>query len=207
MRSALLLLAFVVLGAGACATSHQSARVLAPGKTQVTTALARTSATEAGLDEGIWTGDLQVHTGVAPNFEVGARLVRTPGGAETGSIAEIEGRFQVVPEHVSVALPVGILWEEQFDEFDGGNYFLTPTVFVGTQVSPTMELVAAPKLFVFIPKDGDDNTEVELGGSVGLRITNEMRTWAVHPELGFVQFSEGTENTYVTFGLGVSVGN
>jgi hypothetical protein len=205
MRAALL--ALVLLGA--CATSHQSARVLAPGKTQVTTALARTSATEGGLDEGIWTGDLQVHTGVASNVEVGARLVRTPGGAETASIASIEGRFQVVPDHVSVALPVGILWEEQFDDFEGGNFFLTPTVFVGTDVSPTMELVAAPKLFVFIPDDDDDDTEIEFGGSVGLRITNEARTWAVHPELGLIQLSEGDGDgeTYVTFGLGVSVGN
>jgi hypothetical protein len=200
------LLAFVLLGG--CATSHQSARVLAPGKTQVTTALARTSATEGGLDEGIWTGDLQVHTGVAPGFEMGARLVRTPGGAETASIASIEGRFQVVPEHVSIGLPVGVLWEEQFDDFEGGNFFLTPTVFVGTDVSPTTELVAAPRLFVFISNDGDDS-EVEVGGSVGLRVTNEARTWAVHPELGLIQFSEGDgdSETYLTFGLGISVGN
>ncbi|HUQ08426.1 MAG TPA: hypothetical protein VM261_38310 [Kofleriaceae bacterium] len=207
MRAALLVTAGAALLAGACATSHQSARVLAPGKTQVTTALARTSATEGGLDEGIWTGDLQVHGGVAPGFELGGRLVRTPGGGNTGSIASIEGRFQVVPERVSIALPVGVVWQEELDDFEGGNFFLTPTVFVGTDVSPTMELIAAPKLFVFIPDDGDDDTEVEIGGSVGLRITNEARTWAVHPELGIIQFSEGTDATWITFGLGISVGN
>jgi hypothetical protein len=207
-RALLALSMLLALGAGACATSHQSARVLAPGKTQVTTALARTSSSDE-VGEGLWNGDLQVHGGVAPGVELGGRLVRTPGGGNTLSGASLEGRFQVVPERVAIAVPVGFVWQEEFDDFEGGAYTLTPTVFVGADVSPTLEVVAAPKLFVFIPDEGDGDTEVEWGGSVGLRVTNEARTWALHPELGLAHFSEddGSGETFLTFGLGVSVGN
>ena len=118
--------ALVCVAATACGTSYQSARVLAPGKTQVTAGLARTSSTEAGFDEGLWAGDLQAHTGVADKVEIGGRLVRTPGYGNTGSYAAIEGRFQVVPDRVSVALPVGIIWAEEMDDFETGAYLVTP---------------------------------------------------------------------------------
>ncbi|MBZ0235505.1 MAG: hypothetical protein K8M05_24460 [Deltaproteobacteria bacterium] len=196
-----------LLVAGACATTHQSARVLEPGKTQVTAALGRTSADEGGLDEGIWSGDLQVHTGLADKIEGGARLVRTPGSGGTLSYGAVEGRFQIVPDLVSIALPFGLLWAEEGADFDDGFFLATPTVFVGSQLSPTLELVAAPKLYVFIPTDDEGDTEVELGGSVGARFTNPARTWAIHPELGLLRIGGDDSVTYITFGLGVSVGN
>jgi hypothetical protein len=206
---------FVVTLLVGCASSYQSARTLAPGKTQVTAALSRTEMfSEVEFDEGIsvWGGDIQVRQGVVEQFDLGVRLARTPGAEETLSQLSIEPKYQITPgtssTTVSVALPVGVGWAETGDDWEDGTVLLIPTVFVGIDLSPTAELVIAPKVFALFPDAKTEDSEVELGGSVGVRFYDASKTWAIQPEISFLRFSEEGEGiSFLTFGIGVSAGN
>ena len=204
--------AAVVLVAG-CAQSYQSARVVAPGKTQITGALSRTESISEDDDDGaIYSGDVQVRQGVSDRFDLGLRLVRTPGAGEVLSQLGVDPKVQITaPDStttLTVALPISVAWAEEGDEWGEGVLVLTPTVFVGIDLSPAAELVMAPKVFVFLPDGKTDDSEVEVGGSIGVRFSDASKTWAIQPELGLLHISEGDDGaSFLTFGLGVSAGN
>ncbi|HEY5934362.1 MAG TPA: hypothetical protein VIU61_07005 [Kofleriaceae bacterium] len=198
-----------------CASSYQSARVLAPGKTQVTAAVSRTDIfSEDELGDGVtaWGGDVQVRQGVVDRFDFGVRLSRTPGALETLSQFSLEPKVQITgPEAsttLSVALPIGVGWAENGDDWEDGTVIITPTVFVGVELSPSAELVIAPKVFAFFPDAKTEDSEIEFGGSIGVRFHDASRTWAIQPEVSFLRFAEEGESiSFLTFGVGVSAGN
>jgi len=206
---------FVVTLLVGCASSYQSARTLAPGKTQVTAALSRTELfSEGEFDEGVsvWGGDIQVRQGVVEKFDLGLRLSRTPGAEETLSQLSFEPKYQITADTssttVSVALPIGVGWAETGDDWEDGTVLLVPTVFVGIDLSPTTELVFAPKMFALFPDAKTEDSEVEFGASVGVRFFDASRTWAIQPEVSYLRFSEDGESiSFLTFGIGVSAGN
>jgi hypothetical protein len=198
-----------------CASSYQSARVLAPGKTQVTAALSRTEIfSEGELGDGVtaWGGDIQVRQGVVEKFDFGVRLSRTPGALETLSQLAIEPKFQLTGKDasttISIALPIGVGWAENGSDWEDGTVLLIPTMFVGVDLSPTAELVIGPKVFAIFPDAKTEDSEVELGGSVGVRFFDASRTWAIHPEISYLRFAEdGSSISFLTFGVAVSAGN
>ena len=198
-----------------CASSYQSARVLAPGKTQVTAALSRTDIfSDDELGDGVtaWGGDVQVRQGVVDRFDLGVRLSRTPGALETLSQLAVEPKVQITDPNasttLSVALPIGVGWAENGDDWEDGTVLITPTVFIGVDLSPSAELVIGPKVFAIFPDAKTEDSEIEFGGSIGVRFHDASRTWAVHPEVSFLRFAEDGESiTFLTFGVGVSAGN
>ena len=194
-----------------CANSYQSARVLAPGKTQVTVGVSRVDIISdgGGDDEALWLGDLQVRHGMGPKFEGGFRLQRSPGTGEAISILGFDPKFALTDPAsktaISIGVPISVLWFENGSDFEDGTILVTPSLFIGLELSPTVELVISPKVF-YIKPDGAD-AEVELGGSIGVRFGDASRSWAVHPELGIVHFSEGDGESFLMFGVGISAGN
>lgn len=208
MTSLVLALAAAAALLGACATSYQSARVVEPGKVQVTGALAHTEGGPTSSYGGWRTlGDLQVRAGIVDRVDAGLRFVRSPGTSYR-SYATLDAKVELVPDRVSLSLPVGLVWYQEGDRIDRVSTVLSPGVLAGYQLKPNLELVGAPRLFLFLPGPYNDVTEVEVGGSVGLRFTNPARTWAIHPELGILHLNQQNEGyTFVTVGLGLSVGN
>ncbi|MGE0867004.1 MAG: hypothetical protein AB7P03_00475 [Kofleriaceae bacterium] len=199
-----------------CATTAQSARVLEVGKTQFTAGLARTSISDDGSDESlpVWSGDVMVRHGVAPRVDVGARLTRVPGFNTVSAFTadpKVELTAPGSPTAVSLSLPLGAGWSDADD--DGTLFIAVPTLLIGHQISPTVELVLAPRLFVFHASEGsEEDTELDFGGSIGARFHDAARTWAIQPELAIVRFGDddiedAATTTAITFGLAVSAGN
>ncbi len=195
-----------------CANAYQSAHTLPMGKTQVTAALTRSEALDLGEGGGadsVYVGDLQVRHGMSDQFEAGVRLQRNPGIDQSVSVLTFDPKFSLTKQGaktaVSFSLPVGLLWAEKGLDPSDGTILITPSAFVGFELSPSVELVISPKLFIIKPDGQDSNSEV--GGSIGLRISDETRTWAVQPEIGIVNVSEGDGQSFLTFGLGISAGN
>lgn len=206
-------LAIAVCGFG-CVSSYQSPRVLPAGKTQVTVAVTRVQLIEDNDDDYIWVGDFQLRHGLADQFDGAIRLARTPGAQSTLSMLTLDPKFQITAPSssttVSVALPFGVAWEEAGTDFRDGVGVLAPTVLIGAQLTGTTELVFAPKVIVFLPEGKTKESGVEVGASLGLRLTNAARTWAVHPELSFLLFKERGANEAAkifSFGIAVSAGN
>jgi len=190
-----------------CATSYQSARVLAPGTTEVGVAATRIQPSDGSNGDGLWVGDVSVRRGLTDRFDGGVHLTRIPGGPETGSFLAVDPKVMLTPPGAattfSLSMPIGVAWDESFSDFGDGTIVLAPTLYLGFEVVPGTELVAAPKLFVFVPNQGETQTEV--GGSIGLRIGDGSRSWAVHPELGFIHFDQGG-GSFVMFGVGIAAG-
>lgn len=200
----------LVLALTAC-TASQSARVLAPGKTQVTAAINRNEVTGDTDSDAIWSGEVMVRHGLGDRFDGGLRVARTPGRGEAVSLAQLEPKVQVTAADaattLALALGLGLAWGEQGSDFEDGTYVIAPTVFVGHALSPTAELVFAPKLSVIKP-DGSSESLTGVGAALGVRVTDPARSWAVHPELLVQRISDDNDSeTFVTLGLGVSVGN
>ncbi|HEU0034108.1 MAG TPA: hypothetical protein VFQ53_25950 [Kofleriaceae bacterium] len=214
MRLACLVLLTSVAIVG-CASSYQSAHVLAPGKTQVSAAVTRIEQIaedgDTADEDGIYVGDVRVAHGIADKVDANVRLTRAPGSGDTVSMMSAEARFELTapeaPAALSIGLPIGILWAEEDElELDYGGLVVMPTLYAGYQVSPGVELVAAPKLFITIPDEGD--TQLDFGGSLGVRISDLAQTWHVQPELGLAHFSdEGDSATFLLFGLSIGAGN
>ncbi|HEY5946598.1 MAG TPA: hypothetical protein VIV40_13945 [Kofleriaceae bacterium] len=193
-----------------CASSFQSARTLAPGKTQVTAGLARVMPTEGSGHANV--GDVQVRTGISDSVDGGLKLSRTPGAANTvsGIGADLKLRITdpAAKTTVSFALPVGAVWEERGTDWGNGLLTISPTILIGVELSPTTELVLGPALVWVLPDGGTDNSEAEFAATIGVRFTDPSRTWAVHPEIGIMHISDsGNSENLLSFGLGVAVGN
>ena len=216
-----------VLAAG-CANAYQSARPLPRGKTQITVGVSRADAVGPELTrefgrETWWLGDVHVRTGFGRSVDVGMRITRTAGRGDSSagnrSLLGIDLKWSPSDEAakttIAFGLPIGTVWLEGTSVTDSDRlaYVVSPTVFVGLQLSSTTEIVIAPKLFVISPDIEGRNTEIELGASFGIRLTDAARTWAVHPEIGFLRVSSlpvglsGESDSLVMLGLGIAVGN
>ena len=208
MRRELLLLA--IASGAACSTPSQSARTLPVGNTQITLNMGRTHSSADSADESEWHGELSVRRGLAERFDIALKVARTPGLGETLGAYTLDPKlmFTGPREHtaVSFGVPVGVLFDEAPDDTNAVAYFISPTVYVGHQASPTLELTIAPRALISFPDDEDHR--VDFGGSIGTRFTDVGKYWAVHPELGFLRVTENGQSTNViTVGLGISAEN
>lgn len=210
MKRSSMVLAVVAPLVTAC-TAAQSARVLAPGKTQLSVGAARSTPT--GEAEGsLWTGQVAVRRGLGGIVDGGLSVQRTPGAFGAMWSVAVEPKVQLTPADskttLSVALAAGAVFEEDPDDdglgLDLGLYVVAPTVLVGIDLAPTVELVFAPRITLLLPDEDNDDSQTEVGGALGLRFTDRERTWAVHPELSYLTLDE---ESVLTLGLSISAGN
>ena len=198
----------------AACTAAQSARVVAPDKTTISVGASRTTETGTSADDdSVWGGQVMVRHGLGSRVDGGLTLARTPG--EYGAVAGfgLDGRAQLTPPDGKVVVTlggmVGLLWSEDqsSDGFDVelGGYALGPTLHLGFDLSSRAELVVAPRVVVLIP-DEDADSETVYSVSLGVRLHDEARTWALHPELVYSAVADD-EGRLLTLGLAISAGN
>jgi hypothetical protein len=193
----------------------QSARTLAPGRTALTVGLARTHVEpDADRDETRWAGQVLLRRGLGSRVDVGVLVARSPGDGFSRSTIAVEPRVQLTPPAsritVSLGATVGALIHD-----DGNRHalapqldlaLLRPTAYLGVDLAPTAELVLAPTAWFGRSNDHGAEAFTAVGGALGLRLTDRARTWAVHPELGYLAVLDEDER-FVTVGLSVSAGN
>jgi hypothetical protein len=195
-----ILVAAGALALAACSSSFQSAKVLAPGQTQVTGAMLRTTPHDDFAPEGgaLYSGDLQIRRGITPTIDLGGRYV----GGSQGHYLAVDPKIQVIPKYVSFGMPIGIILAEDNDGermFDYGGLIFSPTVYIGSEISPNQaELVVAPKILIVVPDDGE--TDSEIGASVGMRLSSDLARWAIVPELSILNVS-GEASSLLSFGV------
>lgn len=201
-----------------CATSYQSARVLERGRTEVTVGLTRAQLFDDSVESGDrgFLGDVQVRRGFGHGLDAGVRLQRTPSRRDAASVFQLEPRLALTaperPLALALALSAGVAWAEVFDPADGGQIEIDhgfgvfgATALVGFEATPRLELVLAPRAFA---TTNGKATELHVGVSLGLRVGDLGRRWAIHPEIGILRLTEGPDDdTLLTFGIALAAGN
>lgn len=190
-----------LLALAAC-TSAQSARPVAPGHAEVSVGLGRGSLLEKDVSEGDWAGHLMVRFGVTEGFDFGLHALHTPGAGGAGGFA-MDPKVRLARNGrltVAVGSPTGIVFEE-VPELGYAGFFTLPGLYLSLEVSPTVELIANGRFDVSVA----EGREAASGMSVTLapRFTDETRTWAVLPEVGFARVED---TAYLTIGLSIAVG-
>jgi hypothetical protein len=85
--------------------------------------------------------------------------------------------------------------------FDYGGLLVSPTIYAGAELSPnTAEVVFAPKLIWVLPDDGESDSEV--GASVGVRLSRDLRKWVIMPELSILDLTG--QSALLSFGIALS---
>jgi hypothetical protein len=208
MKSSLLLLACC-----GC-TALQSARTLAPRTTEVSVGLGRAAAVDSDFDEGEWTGRLMVRRGLVDGFDLGFAIEHTPGTGGIGSLT-IDPKLRLSSagrSTLALGLRTGIVWSEGTEVVMLGAV-VAPSMYLSVEAAPSVELISNVH-FVFnfvenITGSRYDRT-TGYGGALGLRFTEEARTWAVTPQLGLLHVDAtrySQEATLLTFGVTIAVGS
>jgi hypothetical protein len=183
--------ALALVATAGCASSFQTASLVGEGKTSVSAALVRAqvndSSSDTGSSESDWSGDIQVRHGVTDQVEVGARYA-TSNGAH---YLAFDPKFAVLPGKVAVGVPIAVLFSDNGRMLDYGGLVVTPTIYVGSPLTPNRaEIVFAPKLVMVFPDGGDSDTRIGL--SAGARLSSDLRKWALLPEVSFLDLPGGS---------------
>jgi hypothetical protein len=204
--------ALIVLVCSGC-TALQSARTLAPGKTELTVGLGRAASSDR-FEDGDWSGRLMVRHGLADGFDFGLAVDHTPGTNGTGAI-EIDPKVRVTRNDrttLALGVPAGFIWFEG-EELETLGFALAPSMYLSLDAAPSVELISNVRyVFNFVENITGSRYERTdaFGASFGLRFTEKARTWAVTPEFGLLRVPATKytgQATYLTFGLSIAVGN
>jgi hypothetical protein len=191
-----------------CATP-QSARVLAPGRTEVTVGVQHGAQDGPDGDASLY-GQVMVRRGVGDNADLGIVYARTVGHDLPVSTLAFEPKFELTTPGrrtaVSLSLAGALAWNSAGDDggLDLSGYAVVPSVLVGVELTSRVELVATPRI-VLVIDDDRETSELELAGSLGVRLTGPRDAWAVQPELTYVILRNDDHNAF-SAGLAISAG-
>ena len=200
-----LMLALVV--GGGC-TMPQSARPVAPGRTQVAVGWSTLAYPDLEDDVDLASGQVMVRHGIAERADVAVVLSRLPSQFASTSMAMLESKVRLTPSEgpltVSLAVGAGVVWSDEAWDFDREALVVNPTLYASYDVSPTIEIVVAARGYLAAIDDANHHREVNGGASIGVRFTDRDRTVAVHPQLTVIA---ADRDAYAALGVAISVGN
>ncbi len=105
---------------------------------------------------------------------------------------EVESKIQLIPNQLAVGLPIGYYFGNK--NISEGLTVIDPRIYITMfSKSNTFELSIIPKCHVFIDKK---NIIPFPALSIGLGLSNDLKKWALRPEVGF--------DTNFSFGIGVN---
>jgi hypothetical protein len=192
----------VGLTGSACAPAFQDARLVGPGRIEVTPHLSASGISAEGEREHIAnTYGAHVIVGVHERLDVGigysrVQFVDEDGG---GNLLGFGPRVGLITDRVAFALPLGFAFGEDADVSE--TFTLQPTALVTIPAGRIVDL--NPSFRVVIPtcEDCGSNTLIGFNFGVGIRL-NQQRV-ILRPEAGFLR-NPGETGTVWMFGFGVS---
>jgi hypothetical protein len=192
VSAALLALGF---GVSACAPVFQDARLVEPGRVQVTPSVSGAGFTGGGDSEYVATTfAAQIEAGVMDRLSLGAAYARFQargcGGLNTVAFGP---KIGIVTDRVALAVPASFAFDVSDSwEFHPMALFTLP-IGERTDFNPSVRLL--------IPACEGCETLLGINGGFGLRLRPDL---TIRPETGIL-FNPGERGTVWTFGLGVSV--
>lgn len=165
-------------------SSFQNARMTEPGPSRATFALSTMGPADDGADENLTVLDMRVRKGLAPaaadiGFAMSAYLA---GGGAIMNVG-VEPRFAIVNGIVAADLPFYWVVASPLVQFAPGAVLTLP-LSKQFEINTSVRAVITP-----IP---EASAVVYPAYTVGLGFSDDLRKWAIRPEVGVMQLEEGT---------------
>ena len=204
-RTSLAAVLALILSLSACVTSDlQSARLVGPGKFEVTPSYTMASFSGDGETERTTNQfGIQVARGLTPRIDLRLRYeyIDIVSEREEGfSILGFGPKFGVVEDRLAIHAPVGFAFGGNVDD-SSESWLFRPTVLFTHTISDQAEITTAGKGVVWL---NDDDIDDLLGASLGLGLSSDLDRWVVRPEFGFLR-NPGEEGTLWHWGVGFTL--
>ena len=177
--------------------TYQTARVLEPGKFEVTAGLARAQGTE--LEEGYGETQVtaQVNAGLTDSME-GRVMVGVINGGMIPVAVAVKG--ELVEDTLAFDLPVGTMVGQGNPL---GYLSAHPALIAGHRFNQNVEVNAAVRASIFVGLLADGDGIGPFSTTLGLGLSSDLDRWAIRPEVGLGTL-DFDRQTYVTAGVGIT---
>ena len=204
-RTSLAAVLALILSLSACVTSDlQSARLVGPGKFEVTPSYTMASFSDDGQTERTTNQfGVQVARGLTPRIDLRLRYeyIDIVSEREEGfSILGFGPKFGVVEDRLAIHAPVGFAFGGNVDD-SSESWLFRPTVLFTHTISDQAEITTAGKGVIWL---NDDDIDKFFGASLGLGLSSDLDRWVVRPEFGFLR-NPGEEGTLWHWGVGFTL--
>lgn len=185
----------------------QSAKMAGQGRVELTPHGSVVLSSSEGQTDHIQNNiGLQAAVGVTDFLDLRLRSEylnhpRSDSMYDDGSSAYVFGfgpKFSLVRDRLAVFLPVGFAFGAELESSDTWQF--QPTLLATFPLSTALEVNTSAK--ALIPFRGEQNTMY--AANFGLGVSQNLRRWAVRPEVGILFDTEG-EGFYLHFSLGLTL--
>ena len=186
---------------------QQSARLLQPGRVEVTPSFTAVSMSSGGEREHVQNQlGLRAGYGMSERAELRGSIERVSiagvddADDDAGSVFVIGGgpKFAIVPNKLAFYLPFGAAAGSGVEI--GKTFTAAPTLLASFGNNRTFELT--PSLKAVLPLTAEEK-DVLIGLHLGAGLSSDLERWAIRPELGLLK-NPGETGTVVGFTLGFS---
>jgi hypothetical protein len=201
----------MAVGSAACLappfSDLQSAKLAGKGRIELTPHGSMILSSSEGETDHIQDNlGLQVAAGITNFLDLRLRyeyLYHPDSGVEydnsySGHVFGFGPKFSLVKDRLAVFLPVGFAFGEDIEVAETWHFY--PTVLLTSPISKNFEVNTSAK--ALIPFRKEQNTLYAV--NLGLGISQNIRRWALRPEVGILFDTEGGGGFYLHFSLGFS---
>lgn len=193
--------ALALLLSGCAASELQSARLVGPGRFEITPSYTTASFSGGGETERATNQfGIQVATGLAARIDVRLRYeyIDFVPESEVGfSILDFGPKFGLVEDRLAIHTPVGFAFGSNVDA-SSESWMFRPTVLFTHTINDYAEITTAGKGVIWL---NEDDLDPLLGANLGLGLSSNSDRWVVRPEFGFLR-DPGEEGTLWHWSVG-----
>lgn len=196
----ILTLAFLALQTG-CApvfSDLQSARLVGPGRTEVTPSYSSVQVSDDGEYDRVQDHfGLQVARGISDRWDLRARYEYIDLDGDGVSVLGFGPKYGIVEDRLAFFAPVGFAFGSDIDT--GETFQIQPTLLFTQPFNQYLEVTTGAKALLWFDRSNDDLVAANLG----LGLSQDLEKWALRPEVGVLK-NPGEDGTYWHFSLGVT---
>lgn len=189
------------LSAQGCAPSFQDARLVGPGRAEITPNFSAAGVSGEGGSEHVANNfGAHVMVGLHDRLDLGAGFARVQfvDGGEGGNLIAFGPKVGLVRDRVAFALPVGFAVGEDVNVSE--TITLQPTMIFTVPLGTRVDFSPSAKLV--LPTCDDCETLVGFNFGFGIKTTDQRLT--VRPEIAFLR-NPGQSGTVWSVGVGASI--
>ena len=199
---AVAVLCLMVLHSTCTFSDLQSARLVGPGRLEITPGYSSASVSAEGESGKLQNQfGVRVATGLTSKVDLrlGYEYVDFTDADEVFSVFGAGLKLGLVEDRVALFTPVGLAFGGDIES--GETWQFQPTVLFSYPFHDHAEVTASGRGVIWLSDDEADNL---IGANLGLGLSSDLDRWVVRPEAGFLK-NPGEEGTLWQWSVGFTI--